>query len=87
MTKLQEKMIKKIALSEYTPVNGAVPEKRRDTETWLDMIIETYQDRGVYVSLKNAGLVWNSGRGSEAVCGLTDKGFEFFKNIMKRKEK
>jgi glycine cleavage system H lipoate-binding protein len=76
MTELQKRMIIKIATDDYTPINGAVPTCREDAETWLEMIVETPEDKGVFVSLKNAGMIWNDGGGKEAVIGLTDKGFE-----------
>jgi hypothetical protein len=80
MTSLQEKMIKAIAMDEYTPVNGAVPECKEDASTWQEMIVNTPEDKGVFTSLLNAGLIWSDGRGKDAACGLTDKGFaEFIK--------
>lgn len=75
MTELQKAMLVKIARSEYTSINGAMPENPYDTLTWQDTIIETAQDKGVFTSLLNAGLVYSNGRGQEASCQLTEKGF------------
>jgi hypothetical protein len=49
--------------------------------TWQEMIIETAQDKGVFTSLLNSGLVWSNGRGKEAACGLTDSGFAAYKAL------
>ena len=68
MTALQLNMIKKIALDEYTPLNGATPTRREDAQTWQEMIVETPQDKGVFTSLLTAGLVWSNGRGKDAAC-------------------
>jgi len=78
MTDLQMLMIRKIATSEYTPVNGDTPRTAKETETWRDTIIETPEDKGVFTSLLNAGLVWSSGRAHDAGCGLTEAGFAAF---------
>jgi hypothetical protein len=75
MTELQAAMIAKIARSEYTPVNGAEPTSRQDTETYQEMIIESNIDKGVFTTLLTAGMVWSTGRGTDAICGLTDTGF------------
>ena len=82
MTALQLNMIKKIALDEYTPLNGATPTRREDAQTWQEMIVETPQDKGVFTSLLTVGLVWSNGRGKDAACGLTDAGFEAFQRAM-----
>ena len=82
MTELQQKMIRAIALDEYTPINGAVPTRREDAETWQEMVIETPADKGVFTSLLVAGMVWSNGRGKDAACGLTDAGFEAFQRAM-----
>lgn len=83
MTDLQVKMIKKIALDEYTPVNGSIPKVVEDATTWQEMIVESPQDKGVFTSLLNARMVWSSGRGKDAVCGLTDKGLSEFQKAIK----
>lgn len=82
ITKLQSNMLKKIALNDYTPINGAVPTRREDAETWQEMIIETSQDKGVFTSLLNKKLVWSNGGGEEAACGLTEDGFQEFLKLM-----
>lgn len=83
-TPLQQAMIRKIARNEFTPVNGAIPENAANTETWANVIIESAEDKGVFTSLKNAGLVWHSGEnGRDAGVGLTEKGFQVFVKIEK----
>lgn len=76
MTPLQAKMMDAIASDELTPLNGARPTSKGDATTFADMVIETSADKGVFTSLMNAGLVWHSGKGRDAVVGLTDKGFD-----------
>jgi hypothetical protein len=83
MTPLQAAMIKKIAYNECTPVNGAEPQSADDAETWAVMIIETNSDKGVFTSLQMNKLAWHSGdKGEDAVVGLTEKGFEAFKQLI-----
>lgn len=79
ITQLQKEMLRKIATNELTPVNGAEPKSANEAETYADCIIETAQDKGVFTSLMNAGLVWHSGSGRDAVVGFTDKGFNEYK--------
>lgn len=82
-TELQKKMLIKIATSEFTSINGAEPECADDAITWLNVIVETPQDKGVFVSLKNAGLIFSYGTGRDAEVGLTEEGFQEYKNINK----
>ncbi len=86
-TPLQQAMLRKIARSEYTGVNGAMPQNAGDTETWADVIIETAEDKGVFTSLKNAGLVWHSGEKKDTGVGLTDAGFALYQAIEERLSK
>ena len=81
MTPLQKSMILKIAESELTPVNGAVPKNVDDATTWADCVIETAEDKGVFTSLKNAGLVYHTGSGRDAAVGLTAEGFAQYQTI------
>lgn len=81
VTELQAKMLRKIALDDYTPLNGAEPESHEDTSTWAEMIIESPQDKGVFTSLMNAGLVWRAEDGKDSTVGLTEAGFEAYKNL------
>ncbi len=82
MTPLQEKMMNKIALSEYTSVNGNEPSSPNETITWAEMIIETPEDKGVFTSLLNQGLVFHTGgHKQDAVVGLTIKGFGVFQDL------
>jgi N12 class adenine-specific DNA methylase len=80
-TPLQQAMLFKIARSEHTSINGAMPRNAGETETWADTIIETPQDKGVFTSLQNAGLVWHSGEKEDAGVGLTDTGFALYQAI------
>jgi hypothetical protein len=80
MTPLQTAMLGKIAAEELNGGNGR-PEKAQETETYADMIIETAQDKGVFTSLQNAGLVWHDGqKGREAGVGMTAEGFAAWVN-------
>lgn len=82
ITPLQKDMLVKIARSEYTSVNGAVPKNADETGTWANVIIETVQDKGVFTSLVNAGLVKHNGlQGKNAELALTDAGFAVYQRI------
>ena len=74
-TTLQAKMLNAIATDELTPLNGARPSNHTDATTFADMVIETAEDKGVFTSLLNAGLVYHSGKGRDAVVGFTAEGF------------
>lgn len=82
-TDLQAQMIKAIATSEFTEVNGAVPKQRSDIGwVWADCIIENSQDKGVFTSLINAGLAEHCGnKGRDAGVTLTEAGFEVYKSL------
>ena len=80
-TELQKQMLNKIARDEMTTINGAEPLTANETHTWADSIIETPTDKGVFTSLLNAGLVWHSDHDRDAGCGLTEAGFDAYKNI------
>jgi N12 class adenine-specific DNA methylase len=86
-TPLQQDMLYKIARSEYTTVNGAIPKNAQETETWADTIIETAEDKGVFTSIKNAGLVWHSGEKKDAGVGLTEAGFLLYEKIEARRSR
>lgn len=74
-TPLQANLLNAIATNELTPINGARPTTRADATTFADVVIETAEDRGTFTSLLNAGLVYHSGRGRDAVVGHTEAGF------------
>jgi hypothetical protein len=58
VTPLQMEMLRKIARSDYTAVNGSEPESVEDVgEVWADDVINSAADKGVFTSLLNAGLV------------------------------
>lgn len=80
-TDLQAKMIVAIAEDEYTPVNGARPMHADDATTWAGSIIITPQDKGTFTSLKNAGMVYYTGKGKDAAVGLTASGFAEYNRI------
>ena len=80
-TPLQTQMLRRIALDECTPLNGGEPQTRQDAETYANMVIEDAEDKGVFTSMLNEDLVWHSGKGRDAVVGLTDKGFAAYKAL------
>lgn len=81
VTKLQSSMLAKITTNEYTSVNGLEPQSADETTTFAEMIIETPQDKGVFTSLLNAGLVWHQKgvKDSDSLCGLTESGLTEYK--------
>lgn len=81
LTQLQEQMIVKIAESEFNAVDGAKPERHDEAYTWLDCVIESQQDNGVFVSLNNIGMVYNCNTGSDGTAHLTEKGFSYYQSI------
>jgi len=83
ITKLQANMIRKIAESEYNILNGRAPSTLDDVgEIWASAIIMTAEDKGVFTSLLNAGLVHHWGAGSsDAVVQLSEAGFSAYKSI------
>lgn len=88
VTPLEALMLQKIARSEYTSSNGAEPEKPQDTCTYADVTMETAQDKGVFVSLMNKGLVlhWDYSTpkdrsARENLCQLSDIGFAVYKKL------
>lgn len=83
MTPLQNKMLVRIAEDELAPLNGAEPSIKEDATTWADCVIEDAEDKGVFTSLLNAGMVYHQGKGRDAVVGLTDVGFAAYKLFKK----
>lgn len=82
MTSLQINMLKKIARSEYSPINGDEPSRIEDTETWADVIIETHVEKGVFTSLLNSGMVQHYGSGRDAFVRLTESGLAAYKKSL-----
>ena len=84
ITPLQSQMISKIARSEFTTVNGAVPMDLEDIGwVWTDMIIENAEDKGVFMNLSMNGLAQHCGnKGRDACVTLTKEGFKAFQNMM-----
>ena len=82
-TPLQNAMLKKIARNEFTSVNSCEPETLGDIGwVWADCVIEDSQDKGVFTSLINAGLVKHSGnKGRDASVTLTEAGFVAYKSL------
>ncbi len=82
-TPLQAAMLTKIARSEFTSVNGAEPETSDEAATFTDCVIESAEDKGVFTSLLNSGLIWSTTDGNKRdhECGLTDSGFAAYKEL------
>lgn len=73
---LQTAMLNKIARSEFSEMNGGYPNNNSDVGSiWADVIIEDSEDKGVFTSMLNAGLVAHGGKGRDATVWLTDAGF------------
>ena len=83
MTPLQAQMIRNIARSDFTVVNGAEPQTLYDIGfVWANTVIETPEDKGVFTSLLNAGLVEHDGnKGRDACVCLTAAGFAAYKEL------
>ena len=81
MTPLQESMLIKIATSEFTSVNGAIPESVDETVTWASTIIENNQDKGVFTSLLKEGLVTHTPDGVDSLVALTSEGLTAYHQI------
>ena len=80
VTALQEQMLAKIILNDFTPLNGNEPEDYSEVEpTWADMVIDTQQDKGTFTSLVNAGMAFHEGKGRDAIIGVTQKGYDAYK--------
>lgn len=85
LTDLETKMLRNIALNDYAPGNGAEPETFADTGgVWSNCLdcgpdVVTPKSRpGVIASLVKKGLIWQEGKGSEAVIALTRKGYDAY---------
>ncbi|MCR1347567.1 DUF2958 domain-containing protein [Acidithiobacillus ferrooxidans] len=85
-TPLQQAMLGKIARSPYIAINGVEPKHSGDTQTWAMDIIKTIEDKNVFASLLNAGLVWHSVVGQYAAVGLTDNGFALYQSFVNDQE-
>ena len=85
VTPLETAMIVKIARSEYNRTNGH-PKDDSDTETWIDMVVDSPEDKGVLSSLIKKGLVVScvfEKSPSDNVCWLTTEGFAIYKEATK----
>lgn len=82
-TALQAAMIKNIARSEFTAVNGAEPQGLTDIGwVWANTVIETAEDKGVFTSLVNAGMTQHCGnKGRDACVTLTQSGLDAYKAL------
>ena len=79
-TELQAAMIKAIAENEMNMLNGGKPSDLDDVgQIWTSCVIYSAQDKGVFTSLLNAGMVEHGGIGQDAWCGLTAAGFAAYK--------
>ena len=85
ITKLQAAMLKKIALDEMTSLNGGEPDNAEETTTWANSVLDTSEDKGVFTSMLNAGLVWHQKERDHGVdtstLGLTEAGFTVYKSL------
>jgi hypothetical protein len=81
MTPLQKQMLRSIARSDFTIVNGCEPVALEEVSwVWANTVIETPEDKGVFTSLLNAGLVEHNGlKGRDACITLTAAGFAAYK--------
>ena len=78
MTQGQIKMIINIAESDYTVVNGSIPEKLKDVgEVWMSEAVRSKEDKGTFVSLENAGMIKHYGADDprDRTVALTEAGF------------
>jgi hypothetical protein len=82
-TERQAQMLKEIALSDYTTVNGDEPATLEEIGwVWANCIIYNAQDKGTFTSLVNAGLAKHSGGPKEDACvDLTPAGFAAYKAL------
>lgn len=83
VTPLQAAMLIKIAKSEFNAVDGNIPNTVEDSNTWAEMIIETAQDKGVFTSLLNVGLVFHFNDGKDSTVQLSVKGLNIVKELNK----
>jgi len=89
ITPLEFAMIVKIAHSEYNAVNGRSPKSSYDTDTYINMVVETQEDKGVLSSLIKKELVYSTvvKTGSDDnTCMLSETGFQMYLEIMATKE-
>lgn len=83
VTTLQADMLNAISKSEFNAVEGNIPDTVGDSTTWAEMIIETAQDKGVFTSLLNAGLVFHFPNGKDSTVQLSEKGLKVVKELNK----
>lgn len=81
ITQLEKQMIRNIARSEYTPINGDIPQNYHETETWTNVVVVTNEDKGVLSSLIKKGLVAHQDEGRDSIIWLTQEGFEEYKKL------
>ena len=82
VTPLQAGLLRRIAESEYSTVNGRVPETLAEVgQIWANTVIEDSQDKGTFTSLLHAGLADHYGHGEDSVLELTPAGFAAYKSL------
>lgn len=84
MTTLQNAMLKNIAKSDFTDVNGSEPRTLDDVgNVWADDVISSAEDKGVFTSLLRAGLVEHQAFANKRdnTVSLTQAGFDAYKAI------
>lgn len=82
MTPLMINMLKHIAESDFTVVNGAIPNTIDEVGcVWTDVIVLNNRDKGVLCNLIKEGCVIQYGGGRDSGVELTKKGFDVYKKL------
>jgi len=82
VTELEAAMLRKIARSEYTTLNGGEPTNADETSTWADCIVDSNADKGVLSSLIQKELVNHYPDGKDSTCQLSELGFKIYKALV-----
>jgi len=72
-------LLKKIALDEFQPLNGACPKVFQDTGVIFAFVLETKAEGGTFASLQKKGLVGFEKDKESDVLWLTEAGFQAYK--------
>ncbi len=86
VTELQYSMLVKIIEDDFTWNNGDAIANLEEGEdacmTYVEMIIESAQDRGTFTSLQNAGLVARHNAGTrDDLCWLTEEAVDLMREL------
>ncbi|MFA7143618.1 MAG: hypothetical protein WC175_06600 [Candidatus Dojkabacteria bacterium] len=90
VTPLEYDMLKKIALNEYTTLNGAEPDTADQSSCWMDCIVESKSDGAIFISLSKKGLInyfKDKEEPRESICELTNLGLAAYKKITANEKK